>query len=231
MIASLIFITYRTKTTVRTSKSKTFKEFLSEIKNILFDDHNFMRYILSRILLTANYPAISLYAAYSHDKLQFHMSEAGIFTAITVFTAGLSSYAAGWIGDRFGHKRAMVIVFIFYFLALVTVLFARTLTQTYLVFVFLGMGHGGFWTTAMSLIYEFAGERDKKIYYALTDSITAPFVLIFIILTGIFIRPLGVPIVLMGIGIFILLGILSLIFLTKEPRAVRAGVLPTEPLF
>ena len=229
--ASLFFIPFRMKTTVRTSESKTFKQFLSEVKKVLSDDLNFRHYIISRIFLTANYPAIALYAVYSQEKLQLHISEAGIFTAITVITGGLSSYVTGRIGNRFGHKRAMVFVFIAYLLALVTALTAKTLTQAYLIFFFLGMGQGGFWTTAMSLIFEFAGDRDKKIYFALTDSLTAPFVLLFIVAAGLFKPIVGIPVVLSGIGLFILIGIFSLTFLTKEPKAIRAEMRPQEPLF
>jgi len=229
--ASLVFIPYRMKSRTRTPQSKTFKQFLTEVKKILSDDHNFRHYIISRIFLTANFPAISLYAAYCDDKLQFHISEAGIFTAIAVISAGLSSYAAGWIGNRFGNKRAMIFVFIAYLLALFTALSARTLTQAYLIFMFLGMGQGGFWTSSLSLIYEFAGDRDKKIYFALTDSLTAPFVLLFIVLAGILKPIVGIPVVLGGIAVFILLGIFSLIFLTKEPKLLRSEIPPTETLF
>ncbi|MFQ6615304.1 MAG: MFS transporter [Fidelibacterota bacterium] len=230
LVASLLFIPYRTTTTVRRSETKTFRRFMKEIRGLVASETNFRRYITSRILLAANYPAIPLYAAYSYDKLQFHMSEAGIFTAITVIVGGLWSYVTGQIGDRFGHKRALVMVFTLYFLALVTAIRAETLTQTYLIFVFLGMAQGGFWTSAMSLIYEFAGKRDKKIYFALVDSLTAPFVLLFIILSGILIPLVGVPTVLKGIGVFLVLGIISLSFFTREPRIVRRELPPPESI-
>ncbi len=230
LTASLVFIPYRTRQRTRTSRSETFKEFLKEVKNVLSDDQNFRKYIISRIFLTANYPALSLYAVYIHDKIQYPVSEVGIFTAITVIVGGLSSYAAGWIGDRFGHKRTMVFTFLAYLMALVSSLAAQTLTQAYLVFVFLGMGQGGFFTTSMSLIFEFAGERDKKIYFALTDSMTAPFVLLFIVLSGLLIPHLGVPPVLMGIGLFIIAGILSLAIFTREPKTLRTHLPPTETL-
>ena len=228
VVASLLFLAYRTRTRVRTSKSKTFKQFLAELKRIVSIDRNFRNYLYSRILLTANYPAISLYAAHAHSKLKFDISEAGVFTAIAVIIGGFSSYTVGWVGDKFGYKRSIIIVFIAYFLALVTALMARTLWQTYLIFVFLGMAQGGFWTSAMSLVYEFAGEQDKKIYFALIDTLTAPFVLLFIVLAGLFIPVHGIPIVLKGLGVFLLLGILSLAILTKEPKTARAELPPQE---
>ena len=152
--------------------------------------------------------------------MNFELSEAGTFTIINMAVAGLSSYATGKFGDRFGHKNAMVIVFFSYLCALVTCLFASTLMHAYIIFVFLGIGIGGWLTSAMSLIFEFAGEEDTKIYFALTDSLTAPFVLVSIVLTGVCIPIFGIEAVLKVIGLFITLGILSLMFLTKDPKVV-----------
>jgi len=166
---------------------------------------------------------------YAHEKLQFDVSEAGIFTAITVLLSGLSSFIMGKIGDKWGHKHALVLVFIGYLAALVAALNAKTMMHTYLIFVFLGIGQGGFLTTSMSLIFEFAGdEGDKKIYFALTDSLIAPFVVIFIILSGIFIPSHGIATVLVGLGFFIVLGTLSLAFFTKEPKTERTEFAPSE---
>jgi MFS family permease len=209
---------YRTSTNVRRSDSKTFKDFIGEIRQILKKNKNFKNYIFSRILLTANYPAISLYAVYAKDKMNFEMSEAGIFIVISTTVSALSGYITGKFGDKFGHKNAMVFVFLAYFFALVSALWATSLLHVYIIFVFLGIGMGGWLTSAMSLIYEFAGDGDIKIYFALTDSLTAPFVLLSIILAGICAPRFGIEAVLIGIGIFIVLGIFSLVFLTKDPK-------------
>ena len=219
--ATSLFIFYRTTTNVRHSDSKSLTDFFGEIRQILKRDHNFRNYIFSRILLTVNYPAISLYAVYAQDKLNFAMSEAGTFTIIFMSVAGLSGYATGKFGDRFGHKHAMVLVFLSYLGALVSALLATSILHAYIIFVFLGLGMGGWLTSAMSLIYEFAGDRDKKIYFALTDSLKAPFVLLSIILTGICVPLYGMEIVFIGIGIFLVLGILSLVFITKDPKVVH----------
>lgn len=229
--ATLIFIPYTTRKRNSEEISRNFYDFLSEIKTILVSDKNFRRYIVSRIFLTANYPAISLYAVYSRDKLGFDVSEAGIFTAITAAMSGAASFVAGKIGDRFGHKHAMVLVFTAYIAALIAALSAKTMLQTYLIFIFLGMGQGGFLTSAMSLVFEFAGEHgDKKVYFALIDSLTAPFVLLFIILVGLLIPVYGTPAILLGLGAFVLLGTVFLTFFTKEPKVLRTHFPSPETL-
>jgi len=230
LTAVLLFILYRSRSRPASKRAHSFAQFTTILKGIMKADHNFRNYILSRIILTANYAAIPLYAVHAQDKLHFHISEAGIFTALMVVASGLFSFLAGRIGDRFGHKHAMVIAFLAYLGALISALLAETLFHVYLIFIFMGIGKGGFLTSAMSLVYEFAGDNDKKIYFALIDSLTAPFVLIAILLSGLFISTGTIPPVLTIIGIFLVAGILALIFLTKEPRTLREVPIPMEPL-
>ena len=228
--AILLFIPYRSRSRPASERAHSFTQFTTVLKGIIKTDHNFRNYILSRIILTANYAAIPLYAVHAQDKLDFHISEAGIFTALMVAASGFSSFLAGKIGDRFGHKYAMAISFLAYLGALISALLAETLWHAYLIFIFMGVGKGGFMTSAMSLVYEFAGDKDKKIYFALIDTLTAPFVLIAILLSGFFISTGSIPPVLTVIGFILIAGILALIFLTKEPRTLREVPIPREPI-
>ncbi len=230
IVAILLFIFYRNRPKRNNERAQTFAQFRGTISTVLREDRNFMKYIFSRILLTANVAAIPLYAIHAKDKIGFDISEAGIFTALMVVAGGLSSFISGKIGDRFGHKYAMVISFLAYLSALLSALIAVTIWHAYLIFIFMGIGKGGFMTSAMSLVYEFAGDNDKKIYFALIDSLTAPFVLIAILLSGFFISTGTIPPVLTIIGIILVVGIFALIFLTKEPRTLREIPIPIEPL-
>lgn len=228
-LAVLIFSFYRLKPKKRQEPRRDLTSFKAQLSYVLRMDKNYRRYLYSRMLLAANYPAISLYAVYVHDKLEFDVSEAGIFTAITVLLSGAASFTMGKLGDRIGHKHVFVIVFISYLAAMGTALVATTMAHAYLIFVFLGIGQGGFLTTAMSLVYEFAGEKgDNKIYFALTDSVTAPFVVLYIILSGIFIPIYGIGIVLMGLGVFIVIGLIALTFFTSEPKTSHTKHAPLE---
>ena len=173
--------------------------------------------------------AVLLYCFYVYEKLQFDISEAGIFTAITVLLSGSSSFLFGKLGDQIGHKHVFVLVFLGYLGAMVTALLATKMSHVYLIFVFLGIGQGGFLTTAMSLIFEFAGEMgDKKIYFALTETLTAPLVILFIVMSGIFIPIYGMSMVLVGLGVFITGGVIALAFFTHEPRSLSTQYAPPE---
>ena len=89
----------------------------------------------------------------------------------------------------------------------------------YTIFAFLGFGLGSFMPSTMNLIYDFARRGgDNKIYMALTDTCLAPFTFFAIIIVGSISGVISTYIILTGIGIFIVIGILLLIFKVKDPK-------------
>jgi len=217
LIAIILFFWMKVEKPDNPFVQKTIREFLSETKHILSKQHNFRRYLITRAILTVNYPAISLYAIFMQDKLGFNVSEAGIFTVINVVAFGAASYFAGLVGDKFGHKYSITLAYISNILAVTTALLVNTMAGVYLVFVFVGMGMGAFMPSAMNLVYSFAGNRDGKLYMALIDTSIAPFTLLSLILAGIITQTLGAIWTFYFIGLFLLLGVLMLIFFVKDP--------------
>ena len=169
------------------------------------------------MFLTANYPAISLYAVYTQNKFDFDISEAGVFVIINVIASGAGSLLSGWIGDLYGHKNSILLSFISYLMALLVALLANNMFHVYIIFLFLGLGLGAFMPSAMNLIYKFADGGDSKIYMALTDTILAPFTLLAITIVGSISEFINMEIILMGIGIFLLIGIFIMIFFVDDP--------------
>ena len=71
--------------------------------------------------------------------------------------------------------------------------------------------------SAMNLVYSFAGKRDGKLFMALIDTSIAPFTFLSIILAGIITQAFGAVWTFYFIGVFLIIGILMLIFLVKDP--------------
>ena len=71
--------------------------------------------------------------------------------------------------------------------------------------------------SAMNLIYKFADGGDNKIYMALTDTALAPFTFLAIIIVGSVSTIISMEIILMGIGVFLLIGIITMMFFVDDP--------------
>jgi len=217
LFGTILFFWMKTETSKDPFIHKTVKDFLRETKHILKTQSNFKRYLISRAILTVNYPAISLYAVFMQDKLGFDVSEAGIFTIINVIAYGIASYISGLIGDRSGHKYAITFAYISNLCAVATALLVHSMAGVYLMFVFIGFGMVAFMPSAMNLVYSFAGKRDGKLYMALIDTSIAPFTFLSIVLAGTITQALGAVFTFYFIGFFLLLGVFLLLFFVKDP--------------
>lgn len=217
-VGILAYFGYHVKNPEGEKAHTTIKQFWHNTWAIIHTNSNFRRYLLSRIFITAHFPAMSLYAVYAHDQFGFDISEAGIFTILNVVSFGCASYVSGKIGDRFGHKAAIILSFISYLAATLTAMTAESMTGVYAIFIFLGIGQGGFLPSAMNLVYEFSGNGDPKTTMAIIDTLLMPFTIIAIILAGYFKPIVGTDSILAATVVSVAIGILLLVFIVKDPR-------------
>ena len=216
MIGTIVFYFYKEKS--REKYKRSYSQFKLETKLIINSHPNFHKYLFSRIFYCAALPAMGLYAIYCQNKFNFDISEVGLFTILNVSSMGIASYISGNIGDKYGHKISMLIAYSFHLLAVVLAINAASMFWVYGVFISIGAGQGSFMPSAMNLIYDFAGERDKKTYMALIDSFLAPFALVFILGIGSLINKGEYILSFYILGACLLLAIIILQFFVKDPK-------------
>ncbi len=221
IIATLLYLGLRIKSPTEKRPHKSVAEFFSETKRIIKTNMDFRRYLIARAFLIVIFPAISLYAVYMQEKFGFDISTAGIFTILNVVAYGLSSYLSGKIGDRFGHKMAIIYSFTMHLLAVLTALFTTTMFGVYTVFIFLGFGLGAFMPASMNMVYSFAGKNDSKLYMALVDTFLAPFILITIFAAAYISEIFGTTLLFWIIAGMLCVGLAIMIFYVKDPGSTE----------
>ena len=216
IIGTVVFYFYKQKG--RQHYKKSLLQFKKETKLIINSHPNFHKYLISRVFYCATLPAMGLYAIHCQNKFNFEISEVGVFTILNVTAMGFFSYFSGNIGDRYGHKNSLIIAYSLHLLAILLVLFSKNMFWVYGVFIMVGAGQGSFMPAAMNLIYDFAGDRDKKTYMALIDSFLAPFAFIFILSIGSLINngKYILSLYIMGSSLFI--AIIILYFFVNDPK-------------
>ena len=217
-IGTLIFLFYKEKPTPIQIKRKSIYEFIIETKIIIKNHPNFHNYLFSRIFYCASLPAMGLYAIYCQNKFQFQIDQVGIFTILNVISMGISSYLSGHIGDKYGHKVSMQAAYIFQLLAVILAIYAKNMTWVYCIFICIGCGQGYFMPSAMNLVYDFAGERDKKTYMALIDSFLAPFALLFLLIIGYLINQNSYKLSFVILGLCLSISIIIIQFFVRDPK-------------
>ena len=228
MIGTLIFLFYKEKPTPIQIKRKSISEFIIETKIIIKNHPNFHNYLFSRIFYCASLPAMGLYAIYCQNKFQFQIDQVGIFTILNVISMGISSYLSGHIGDKYGHKVSMQVAYIFQLLAVILAIYAKNMTWVYCIFICIGCGQGYFMPSAMNLVYDFAGERDKKTYMALIDSFLAPFALLFLLVIGHLINQNSYKLSFMILGLCLSISIIIIQFFVRDPKNKNEQILPNS---
>ena len=103
--------------------------------------------------------------------------------------------------------------------AIATALAVQSMFWVYGIFIFLGMAQGAFFPSAMSIVFDFAGEKgDNKMIMALIDTILSPFILMAIIVGGILSETVGFIILFRILGVLMFAGLLTIIFFVREPH-------------
>tara|TARA_Y100000748_G_scaffold66654_1_gene54100 strand:- start:41 stop:1306 length:1266 start_codon:yes stop_codon:yes gene_type:complete len=227
-IGTLIFLFYKEKPTPIQIKRKSISEFIIETKIIIKNHPNFHNYLFSRIFYCASLPAMGLYAIYCQNKFQFQIDQVGIFTILNVISMGISSYLSGHIGDKYGHKVSMQAAYIFQLLAVILAIYAKNMTWVYCIFICIGCGQGYFMPSAMNLVYDFAGERDKKTYMALIDSFLAPFALLFLLIIGYLINQNSYRLSFIILGLCLSISIIIIQFFVRDPKNKYEQILPNS---
>jgi MFS family permease len=141
-----------------------------------------------------------------------------VLPSAAVICAAISSFFPGKIGDRYGHKDAMLLAYWGNLITDFITILSWNIFSVYLVFTAVGIGQGAFMPSAMNLIYDFLLKRDVKTYMAIVDSILAPFILFYIVLIGWLVTNGNYELSLKILIGSLMIGILSLVYLVDDPR-------------
>src|SRR5580765_23165 len=81
-------------------------------------------------------------------------STAGFLNSLTLVASAIGGFLFGFLADRIGRTRALMISILVYSLSSAACAFTHTVPQLALFRFILGLGMGGEWTTAAALIAE-----------------------------------------------------------------------------
>jgi MFS family permease len=86
--------------------------------------------------------------------LSLTRAEAGLLGSVTLVAAAVGGVSFGWLADRFGRTRALMLSVALYSVFTAACGFASSLTQFIVFRILLGLGMGGEWTSGAALVSE-----------------------------------------------------------------------------
>ncbi|MGQ0600791.1 MAG: MFS transporter [Anaerolineales bacterium] len=230
--ASLAFIAFTVEPAIAPVTDQTVlssvqlnRAYAQRLLRILQTNPNFRTYLLSRWLSYSGGMAAGFLAVYAVERFQLPDAVSATFTGL-LFGAGVIGYALwGVAGDRYGHKRVMVIASALWVSALAVALASSALWGFYVVFALMGFSSAAGTLSDLNLAMEFGPEAERPTYIGLTRTVTGPALLIAPLAGGWLAQTFGYPVLFATSLAFALGGGLLLAGWVTEPRHSATAVI------
>ncbi len=151
---------------------------LSTLKAIVRTPGSFRRFVVGDALQITATVANGFLAVYAFEKFALSDVYAGTFTMVMMAGMIAGSIVFGILADRYGHKMNMVISAVSTLLACIIAMTAPTVATYSIVFVLASWNTTLGGISRLPLIAELCTPAQRPAYVAVTNLLTAPFVLL-----------------------------------------------------
>ena len=209
-----------------TKEPEDLNKFIPEIKApfwkgihaILQRDPNFRWFLIARLLSQFASMGFAFYIIYAINQFGMKEFTAGIISATLTGAAIIANPLMGLAGDRWGHRRIMLLGFLSATISSILAWQAGSLAWFFPIMILTGMAYVAIWTTPLSLTAEFGNETERPIYIGLSNTLIAPAAILAPLLGGWLADRYGYPFMFLCTAGAGLLTLVILVFFFKEPR-------------
>ena len=199
----------------------TVASYFQELPEIIRGSREFGRFILSMALLILGSMAVPFFPVYAVRELHAQDEMVGAYTTMMVVIQIGSALLTGFVADRFGNKRALIIAGSGLAMASLLAVVTDSPSAYLFVYLFLGINVGSEVMSRYNMAIDFAPEQRRSTFVGLVNTVLAPMYLAGI-LGGFISDMFGYRAVFLVSLFFSCAGIVVLAFLVKEPRAPAA---------
>ncbi len=223
LVLSFLFLawTYESKSAPADVVERlNWRAFGRRLRQILIANGNFRWFLVARSLTSLSLTVISFYTIFGIRRFDMSPELVGIMTSVLLLSNTLSSAVVGWIGDRWGHRRVLIMANFLTVLAIVIALTATDVFWFYAVFALTGIVNATQWTTIMTITVQFCSVAERPFYIGMANTLVAPVTVFAPIIGGWLVDAASFE---LTFGIFALAGLLSIlvfIFPMEEPRGI-----------
>ncbi|TFG67377.1 MAG: MFS transporter, partial [Anaerolineales bacterium] len=152
---------------------------------------------------------------------------AGIISATLTGAAIIANPLMGLAGDRWGHRRIMLLGLLSATISSLLAWKAGSLGWFYPIMILTGMANVATWTTPLTLTAEFGNETELPIYVGLSNTLIAPATILAPLLGGWLADRFSYPLMFLSTAVAGLLTLFIFVFFFTEPRN-RKGIQTTK---
>ena len=177
---------------------------LPAFKRIWREDHNFRRYVVSRIFFQLGSMAAGFFAVYGVQHFNLPDQQAALFSGL-LFGGGMAGFLVwGVVGDRFGGRNILLVSDLMQSVVLVLALISPSVWTYNLIFLIFGFAQSGYMVGEMLIGMSLGPESERSLYLGLMRTIPGFFVLIAPLIGGAIVEAVSYPVmfvVALGLGL------------------------------
>ncbi|MDO9545319.1 MAG: MFS transporter [Pelolinea sp.] len=197
---------------------KNVRAFTKHIIQVIRGNANLRNYIFTRQLIGLAAMGFSFYAIYTIKSYDLPLSTLGIYTMIIIISQSLSGVLWGYIGDKFGYKKVMVLSTVFLLLQGIIALTIHHPSGMLAISITIGSVYSAMYICHPNLIFEIAPPEETSLFIGLSNSLIAPIIGTAPILAGAIVDNLGYTQLFITISVAAIAAFVLAVFVFVEPR-------------
>jgi MFS family permease len=212
------------------TKSRTpLSVYLRRLPQVLRDNPNYARYIISTGVASLGGMGTSFMIVYARERYGVTGTQVGTLTALLIGSQAVTNLIWGMIGDRKGHQIVLVAAAIITGGAVTATWVGDGIPWLWLAFTALGVGIAANSVSRMNIVLEFGTAEDRPTYIGLTNTSLAPISMVAPILGGWLIDTTGYVPMFVATTVLSVAGGVLLALWFRDPRRMELAVGATRP--
>jgi len=199
-------------------KKKDVSEFIRYIPMVIRKNPNLRKYLLTRQLIGLAAMGHAFFTIYAIQTFGLSDRMLGIFTMIILLSQSLSGILWGFLGDKFGYKKILIIGSILLFLEGLLALTVNHPLGFLTISGFIGSIYSAIYISHPNLIFEIAPPEETSLFIGLSNSLIAPITALAPILGGMIVGSLGYTYLFITICTAAVAAFILAAFVFVEPR-------------
>ncbi|MFO7698356.1 MAG: MFS transporter [Anaerolineae bacterium] len=194
------------------------REYWRRLPQLLRQDRNFSRFLISRTLAMLGTMGMAFYVVYARDAFQVSDVFVASLTMAALISQTVSTPLLGLIADWRGHKLLMELSGLFLVAAILTIIAAPQANWLYVVFVLVNVSMASGMIAGMAITMEFGPPEEMPTYSALASTVQALPILLAPLIGGWLVDWLGFQAMFITAVAFSLAGVLYMRLFVRDPR-------------
>ena len=194
------------------------RHYLRQLPAVLSEHSNYRRFLVGYAMLRLSMMAVSFFVVFGDKQFGLSGADIGLLNAVFIGSQALMRLTFGWLGDRWGHKRNLVISAACMALAAVFALNATSVLGLIPAFICLACAISSDIVSHFNIVLEFAPPAEQPTFIGLTNTLIAPFTFVGPILAGWMAKTYDINALFMVSLAFGIIGVALLIWWVQDPR-------------